>query len=569
MPVVPIETPSETEIVLNSIGVPPAARMPSFTCRASARWFRLHGIVSIHVVATPTSGFARSSSVKPTAFSIARAGARSTPSVSAALRRLAGSVGCVVDAHAASAPWLGDARAAGPARRREGGASSAAATVGGAGRFSAQTTTDGPEPESVTPAVPVDRARAQLAEQRRVGDAVRLVQPVVERGARAARRRRRRSPRRAARPARRRRRRRAWRHGRGQPRCATRVVFTRVSGTTTIARERQVGREPRGAWAGAVAPDQADAAAERGARLSACPSSGRPSASSSSRRGVAPGDRGAGDEPGAIVAALEPSPRSSGMRLTKRSGSPRPARRARTRAARGARRRAAARRRPRPRASTAARRRPSSTSQLVPEVERGRGAVEPGPEVGRRRGRDARRSRHDATSRGSPRASARRRSSRPAARRRRAVSFRPWPVRTQTTVLPGSSSTLRERREARRRDDGSQKTPSRLASSSHASRDLLVGDRDDLDAAVGDELVDLVARAPARRSGSRRRASSRARPPAPTTSRGATPVLGEALRVRATCCRRRRRAARARRARGRAPRRSRTRRSSGPRSGAG
>ena len=94
MPVVPIETPSETEIVLNSIGVPPAARIPSFTCWASTRWFRLHGIVSIQVVATPTSGFARSSSVKPTAFSIARAGARSTPSVSAALWRLAGSVGC-------------------------------------------------------------------------------------------------------------------------------------------------------------------------------------------------------------------------------------------------------------------------------------------------------------------------------------------------------------------------------------------------------------------------------------------------------------------------------------------
>ena len=73
IPVVPIETPSETEIVLNSIGVPPAARMPSFTCLASTRWLRLHGIVSIHVVATPTSGFARSSSVKPTPFSIARA----------------------------------------------------------------------------------------------------------------------------------------------------------------------------------------------------------------------------------------------------------------------------------------------------------------------------------------------------------------------------------------------------------------------------------------------------------------------------------------------------------------
>ncbi len=93
IPVVPIETPSETEIVLNSSGVPPAARMPSFTYRASTRWLRLHGIVSIHVVATPISGFARSSSVKPTPFSIARAGARSTPSVSSELRRLAGSVG--------------------------------------------------------------------------------------------------------------------------------------------------------------------------------------------------------------------------------------------------------------------------------------------------------------------------------------------------------------------------------------------------------------------------------------------------------------------------------------------
>src|SRR5215210_2556086 len=93
IPSVPIETPSETEIVLNSIGVPPARRMPCFTYRASARWLRLHGIVSIHVVETPTSGRARSASVKPVPFSIARAAARSTPSVSAALRRLAGSLG--------------------------------------------------------------------------------------------------------------------------------------------------------------------------------------------------------------------------------------------------------------------------------------------------------------------------------------------------------------------------------------------------------------------------------------------------------------------------------------------
>jgi hypothetical protein len=60
---------------------------------ASSRWLKLHGIVSIQVVATPISGRARSSSVRPIPFSIARAGARSGPSVSAALRRLAGSDG--------------------------------------------------------------------------------------------------------------------------------------------------------------------------------------------------------------------------------------------------------------------------------------------------------------------------------------------------------------------------------------------------------------------------------------------------------------------------------------------
>jgi hypothetical protein len=56
MPSVPIETPSETATVLNSIGVPPAARIPRFTCCASSRWFQLHGIVSIQVVATPMMG---------------------------------------------------------------------------------------------------------------------------------------------------------------------------------------------------------------------------------------------------------------------------------------------------------------------------------------------------------------------------------------------------------------------------------------------------------------------------------------------------------------------------------
>ena len=56
MPRVPIVIPSEIAIVLNSIGVPPAALMPSLTLAASARRWKLHGIVSIHVLATPMIG---------------------------------------------------------------------------------------------------------------------------------------------------------------------------------------------------------------------------------------------------------------------------------------------------------------------------------------------------------------------------------------------------------------------------------------------------------------------------------------------------------------------------------
>src|SRR2546425_8421323 len=47
MPSVPIAMPSVTEIVLNSIGVPPAARTPSATFWASLRWLALHGVSSI------------------------------------------------------------------------------------------------------------------------------------------------------------------------------------------------------------------------------------------------------------------------------------------------------------------------------------------------------------------------------------------------------------------------------------------------------------------------------------------------------------------------------------------
>src|ERR1700736_187630 len=90
MPSVPIETPSETAMVLTSIGVPPAARMPAFTYSASRRWLKLQGMVSIQLCPTPISGFRRSSRVKPIARSMARAPARSSPSVNRALCRFSG-----------------------------------------------------------------------------------------------------------------------------------------------------------------------------------------------------------------------------------------------------------------------------------------------------------------------------------------------------------------------------------------------------------------------------------------------------------------------------------------------
>src|SRR5688500_18144412 len=93
IPSVPIVTPSEIEIVLNSIGVHPAALIPAFACMASSRWLKLQGIVSIHSVATPMIGRARSSSVNPTALSIALAADFDAPSVSAALILFAGSLG--------------------------------------------------------------------------------------------------------------------------------------------------------------------------------------------------------------------------------------------------------------------------------------------------------------------------------------------------------------------------------------------------------------------------------------------------------------------------------------------
>src|SRR4029077_10250570 len=61
------------------MGVPPAARMPAFTRSDNRRRWKLQGMISIQVLATPMIGRDKSSSVNPTAFNIARAGARSGP----------------------------------------------------------------------------------------------------------------------------------------------------------------------------------------------------------------------------------------------------------------------------------------------------------------------------------------------------------------------------------------------------------------------------------------------------------------------------------------------------------
>ena len=77
----PIEMPSETEMVPNSSGYPPAAWTPSFAALASRSSDRLHGVISFHELATPICGFAKSSSPIPTARSMPRAAVLSIPSV--------------------------------------------------------------------------------------------------------------------------------------------------------------------------------------------------------------------------------------------------------------------------------------------------------------------------------------------------------------------------------------------------------------------------------------------------------------------------------------------------------
>src|SRR5699024_9092832 len=77
---VPIEIPSDTVIVLKIIGAPPASLAPLFALSANSLICTLHGVTSLHVLAIPTIGFLKSSSVNPTARSIALLGALVLPS---------------------------------------------------------------------------------------------------------------------------------------------------------------------------------------------------------------------------------------------------------------------------------------------------------------------------------------------------------------------------------------------------------------------------------------------------------------------------------------------------------
>src|SRR5712691_7302827 len=65
MPSVPMAMPSVTVMLLNSMGVPPAARIPSFTFCATVRWLALQGVISIQQWPTPTSGRARAARSAP------------------------------------------------------------------------------------------------------------------------------------------------------------------------------------------------------------------------------------------------------------------------------------------------------------------------------------------------------------------------------------------------------------------------------------------------------------------------------------------------------------------------
>src|SRR3954468_19410801 len=75
-----IDIEAATEIEAKSNGTPPASRTATHAWRAKSPKSALHGVTRPSVDATPTNGFFRSASDKPSAWRNARCGARSRPS---------------------------------------------------------------------------------------------------------------------------------------------------------------------------------------------------------------------------------------------------------------------------------------------------------------------------------------------------------------------------------------------------------------------------------------------------------------------------------------------------------
>src|SRR5262245_30067278 len=73
--------PSDTETVVNSRGVPPAAATPALAASTCGPWVMLQGVVSPFWLATPIIGLAMAASSNPIARMKARCGVRSRPSV--------------------------------------------------------------------------------------------------------------------------------------------------------------------------------------------------------------------------------------------------------------------------------------------------------------------------------------------------------------------------------------------------------------------------------------------------------------------------------------------------------
>src|SRR4051794_20404817 len=73
--------PSDTEMVENSRGVPPASAIPALAASTWKSWVMLQGVCSPFMLTTPIIGLAKASSSSPIARMNARCGARSRPSV--------------------------------------------------------------------------------------------------------------------------------------------------------------------------------------------------------------------------------------------------------------------------------------------------------------------------------------------------------------------------------------------------------------------------------------------------------------------------------------------------------